>query len=140
MTIEVRVTVWADRRTACLQLGSAPSGATDRKSAEGRPTNGAFGSLSFGFPHRMLQIQVHMESSQVTSRQSGTDTCLSSSTMMLASRPSDCQCVDFNGPSSYLSRKNRGWLRATVWNIWSTRGEEEHYDMTCCYQKDKSQE
>lgn len=70
--------------------------------------------------HRMLQIQVHMESSQLMSRQSGTEACLSSSTMMLASRPSDCQCVDFSGPSSYLSMKNRGWLVATVWNIWTS--------------------
>lgn len=77
--------------------------------------------------HRMLQIQVHMESSHLMSRQSGAEACLSSSTMMLASRPSDCQCVDFSGPSSYLSRKNRGWLRATVWNIW-TRGEEDTQD------------
>lgn len=80
-------------------------------------------ALSFLPSYRMLQIQVHMESSQPMSRQSGTEACLSSSTMMLASRPSDCQCVDFSGPSSYLSRKNRGWLWATVWNIW-TRGEE----------------
>lgn len=72
--------------------------------------------------HHMLQIQVQTESSELTSLQSGTDACLSSSTMMLASRPSDCQCVDFSGPSSYLSRKNRGWLRATVLNTWRGGG------------------
>ena len=76
--------------------------------------------------HRMSQIHVHMLSSQLSSRQSGTDACFISSTKMLASRPSDCQCVDFSGPSSYLSRKNSGWLRATVWNICTGgRGAQE---------------
>lgn len=55
MSTEIRETVWAGRRTACLQLDSAPSGATDRKSVGDRPTNGALALwlfiVLFSSPH-----------------------------------------------------------------------------------------
>lgn len=87
-----------------------------------------------GFSHRTLQTHVHTESSQATRTHSGTDACFSSSTMMLASRPSDCQWVDFSGPSSYLSRKKSGRLRATVPNIC---GRKNQPSCPSCFQEVK---
>lgn len=81
----------------------------------------------------MLQIQVHLESSQLIRRHKGTEACLSSSTMMLPSRPWDCQCVDFRGPSSYLSRKKSGWLLATVWNTWRAINLKSNRAFPSCY-------
>lgn len=47
----------------------------------------SWGKAGLCISHGKLQILVHMESSQLISKHKGTEACLSSSTMMLASRP-----------------------------------------------------
>lgn len=73
-----------------------------------------------------LQILLHTEKNQLMVRHSGTEAIFSSSTMMLASCPPDCQWVDFRGPSSYRSSRNRGWLSETIWNTCRQNSSNHH--------------
>ncbi len=109
------------RWTACLRWTALDANAKSCKIQKDPSMNfhhhssvSTTGSSRDTSTHLKLHNQCHRDSSHVRKMQSGTEACLRSSAIILASLPSDCQWVSLRGPSSYLSRKKRGWLWATV--------------------------